>query len=62
MGPMSGTRMAVDPNVPTETRFIPPGGDPYLIRYNSQLPLVVYVPDGVEARYRIWTAGTNAKK
>lgn len=62
MGPMAGTRMAVDPNVSKENRFIPLGGDPYLIRYNSQLPLVVYVPDGVEVRYRIWTAGTNAKK
>jgi ecotin len=62
LGPLAGTRMAVDPNVPKENRFIPLGGDPYLIRYNSQLPLVVYVPEGVEVRYRIWTAGTNRKE
>jgi ecotin len=28
-----------------------------LVRYNSQLPLVVYTPDDVEVRYRVWTAG-----
>jgi len=25
-------------------------------RYNPKLPIVVYVPDGIEVRYRIWTA------
>jgi ecotin len=25
-------------------------------RYNSKLPIVIYVPDSIEARYRIWTA------
>jgi ecotin len=30
------------------------GGEPELLRYNSRLPLVVYLPDGVEVRYRIW--------
>jgi len=24
------------------------------MRYNSRLPLVIYVPQGVEVRYRIW--------
>ena len=47
--------MAVDP-VPKEFWFITLGGDPYIINYNSQLPVVVYVPEGVEVRYRIWTA------
>jgi ecotin len=28
-----------------------------LVRYNSRLPLVVYTPEGVEVRYRIWQAG-----
>jgi len=57
LGPMAGTRMAVDPNAPKVSRFIALNGDPYLIRYNSRLPVVVYVPEGVEVRYRIWTAG-----
>ena len=58
-GPMAGTLMAVDPNAPKVARFITLGGDAYLIRYNSRLPIVVYVPDGVEVRYRIWTAGAQ---
>jgi ecotin len=31
------------------------------IRYNSRLPIMVYVPEGVEVRYRIWTAGAEIK-
>ncbi len=56
LGPMGGTLIAVDPNAPKVDRFITIGGEPYLIRYNSRLPIVVYVPDGVEVRYRIWKA------
>lgn len=61
LGPMAGTLMAVDPNLPKVVRFITLGGEPYLIRYNSRLPVVVYVPEGVEVRYRIWTAGAEPK-
>ena len=61
LGPMAGTRMAVDPNAPKVARFITIGGEPYIIRYNSRLPIVVYVPGGVEVRYRIWTSGTDVK-
>jgi ecotin len=57
LGPMAGTLMAVDPSVPKVDRFIALGGDPKLLRYNSRLPLVVYVPEGVLVRYRIWRAG-----
>jgi ecotin len=60
LGPMAGTLMAIDPDAPKVARFITLGGDPYLIRYNSRLPIVVYVPEGVEVRYRIWTAGAEA--
>jgi ecotin len=42
-------------------RFITLGGDPQLLRYNSRLPLVVYVPEGVEVRYRIWRAEDSLK-
>ncbi len=56
LGPLAGTLMAVDPTAPKVARFIALGGEPYLIRYNSKLPVVVYVPAGVEVRYRIWTA------
>lgn len=61
LGPMAGTLMAVDPNAPKVARFITLGGAPYIIRYNSRLPVVVYVPAGVEVRYRIWTAGAEVK-
>jgi len=58
---MAGTLIAVDPNAPKVTRFITLGGDPYLIRYNSRLPIVVYVPEGTELRYRIWKAEAELK-
>ena len=61
LGPMAGTLMAVDPNAPKVPRFVALGGEPYLIRYNSRLPVVVYVPEGAEVRYRIWSAGPEAK-
>jgi ecotin len=61
LGPMAGTLMAVDPNAPKVSKFVALGGEPYLVRYNSQLPIVVYVPEGVEARYRIWNAEPQDK-
>ena len=61
LGPMAGTLMAVDPAAPKVDRFVAVGGEPYLIRYNSRLPIVVYVPEGVEVRYRIWSAEPEAK-
>ena len=61
LGPMAGTLMGVDPNAPKVDRFIMLGGEPYIIRYNSRMPVVVYVPEGVEVRYRIWTTGSEMK-
>jgi ecotin len=61
LGPMAGTLMAVDPNAPKVRRLIPLGGEPYLIRYNSRLPIMVYAPEGVEVRYWVWSAEPQAK-
>lgn len=61
LGPMAGTLMAVDPDAPKVERFIMIGGEPRLLRYNSRLPLVVYVPEGVEVRYRLWRADGNVR-
>lgn len=61
LGPMAGTLMAVDPNEPKVSRFITLGGEPFLVRYNSRLPIVVYAPEGVEVRYRIWSAGAETE-
>ena len=62
LGPMGGTLMAVDPNAPKVTRFITLRGDPYIIRYNSRLPIVVYVPEDAEVRYRIWSTDVEIQK
>lgn len=56
IGPMAGTMMAVDPNAPKVDRFVTLGGEPFFIRYNSRLPVVVYIPEGAEVRYRLWSA------
>ncbi len=60
LGPMAGTLMAGDPNAPKVERFISVGGERSLLRYNSRLPIVVYVPEGVEVRYRLWRADPKA--
>lgn len=54
LGPMAGTLMAPRPEQKPVDRFITLAGEPYLIRYNSKLPIVIYVPDDAEVRYRIW--------
>ena len=59
LGPMAGTLIAIDPEAPKVARFITLGGEPYFVRYNSRIPIVVYVPEGVEVRYRIWNAGAE---
>lgn len=55
IGVMAGTLIGVPPDAPKVSRFITLGGEPQLMRYNSRLPVVVYVPEGVEVRYRIWS-------
>jgi ecotin len=32
------------------------------IPYNSRVPLIVYVPEGGEVRYRIWKASETTAK
>jgi ecotin len=61
LGPMGGTLMAPDPAAPQMDRFVAIGGEPYFVRYNSRLPIVVYAPNDAEVRYRIWTAGPEVK-
>lgn len=59
VGPAMSTLMAC-PDNSRKPAFVPVGGEPLLVRYNSKLPLVVYAPADVEVRYRIWSAATNA--
>ncbi|MFG1172918.1 serine protease inhibitor ecotin [Erwiniaceae bacterium CAU 1747] len=37
-------------------------GEDALQRYNSRLPIVVYVPKGVEVKYRIWQAAETVSQ
>lgn len=56
VGPAS-TMMACPPDSSTKEAFVPVSGEGFLQRYNSKLPVVTYVPEGFEVRYRIWSAG-----
>ena len=57
LGHLVSTRIGVDaPSKPAET-FVKVNHSLPLLRYNSRMPIVVYVPQGVEVRYRIWRAG-----
>ena len=57
-GPRS-TLMACPPGSEDVAAFVTVDGDGFLQRYNSKLPMVVYVPKGFEVRYRIWAAQEN---
>lgn len=54
-GPVLSTLMAPLPGQEEVERFVSLPGK--LIRYNSRLPVVIFHPEGMELRYRIWTAG-----
>ena len=55
-GPAS-TMMACPPGDAKTEAFVLVTGEGFKQRYNSKLPVVVYVPEGFEVRYRIWSAG-----
>jgi ecotin len=59
VGPAMSTLMAC-PDNSRKQAFVPVGGEPLLVRYNSKLPLVIYAPTEVQVRYRIWSAAANA--
>lgn len=55
VGPAASTLMGCPPDSSREA-FVTLPPQP-LVRYNSRLPLVVYVPQDIEVRYRLWRAG-----
>ena len=55
----ASTMMACPPGEPRTEKFVPVRGEGFILRYNSKLPVVVYVPKGFDVRYRIWTAGSE---
>ena len=54
LGPAASTLIGVPAGTPKVEKFV--AGPSQLIRYNSRIPIVVYVPQGAEVRYRIWSA------
>ena len=58
---MMSTLIGVPPGTPKVTRFVTMAGTGP-VRYNSRLPLVVYVPEGLEVRYRLWKAEPETRK
>jgi ecotin len=60
IGPMS-TKMACPDGKSTQD-FVPVVGDGFMLRYNSKLPIVLYVPKDVEVRYRVWSASSKVEK
>jgi len=60
IGPMS-TMMAC-PDGKSKKDFVPVVGDGFLLRYNSKLPIVLYVPEDVDVRYRLWSASSKVEK
>ncbi|MVV50555.1 ecotin [Pseudomonas sp. PB120] len=59
IGPMS-TLMAC-PDGKSKQDFVPVVGDGFMLRYNSKLPIVLYVPKDIEVRYRIWSASSKVE-
>jgi ecotin len=57
---IAGTLMAAPPGQPQVEKFVT--GQSHLIRYNSRIPIVVYVPEGLEIRYRIWSTSELMEK
>jgi ecotin len=60
IGPMS-TLMAC-PDGKSKQDFVPVVGDGFMLRYNSKLPIVLYVPKDIEVRYRVWSASSKVEK
>ena len=54
------TMMAPPEGAPLIKTFVT--ASPIHVRYNSRLPIVVYVPTGYEVRYRIWRANETIEK
>ena len=58
-GDILSTRMAC-PEGELTKEFI--SSNSIMCAYNSALPIVVYIPEGLELRYHIWSRGNQQKK
>lgn len=59
VGPGISTMMGCPPGSDRQA-FVTIGAQP-LVRYNSRLPILIYTPEDVEVRYRLWRAGEERK-
>jgi ecotin len=59
VGPAVSTLMACPPDQEKHKDFVQVRGNGYMQSYDSRLPFVVYVPDGFEVHYRVWTAASE---
>jgi ecotin len=70
VGPVGGaasTMMACPPGMPKRQEFVRANlrtgdgkAEAGLLRYNPKLPVVVFVPEGLELRYRVWRAAPES--
>lgn len=50
------TLMACPPNYENQKKFVRIDSDLGLLPYNSRLPIVIYVPKGIQVKYQVWHA------
>ena len=60
LGPGMSTLIGVPPGTPQVKKFVT--GPTLIIRYNSRIPVVVYVPKDAEVRYKIWQTTKTSEK
>lgn len=59
-GPMHASTMMACPEGKKEKKFVAANvGADGMLSYNSKLPIVVYTPDNIEVKYRLWKAEDN---
>lgn len=55
----AATTLKACPDDSRSRRFVRVRGDGLMLPYNSALPLVVFLPDGFQLKYRVWRADKN---
>ena len=61
VGQPASTMMACPEGLKPKQEFVHIQGEGFLQRYNSRLPVVVYVPADLDVRYRVWSAGEDVR-
>lgn len=61
VGPMASTRMACPPGAPKRRQFVVMGGKPFVVPYNASQPIVVFAPQELEVRWRLWKASREQR-